>query len=225
MSFHVTDTFGISTPLNACITESRRSTRISRNIVRCEDGEIGRLRGGKVREIDVTNSGKGDPAFSAVTIGAFAEGVIKLISAEGTEVNNGEYSDMELVGKGWEDGVSPGGAGDGLGAAGFQFTDFGIKAMATAKTTNFRLKKSVEVGSVVLDEGGLFSSNVTYGEMWEFSAEGSGDLPADGTIGGSGPTIGYVTGGISLIDSTDENQSVGEEQAWEFSGVNAAGAV
>jgi len=225
MSFNITDTFGITTPANACIQETRRGKRITRNIVRCEDGTVERLRGGLVREVDVTNTGKGDPGFLSVTEGPFAEGVVKLISAEGTEVNNGEFSDMELVGKAWEDGVSPGGAGVGLGAAGFQFTDFAIAAMATAKTTNFRLKHMVEIGTVVLDELGAFSTNETFGEMWEFSAEGAGALPADGTIGGVGPTIGYITGGISLVDSTDENQSVGEEQTWEFSGVNAPGAV
>lgn len=220
MSFHITDTYDVTAPVGACVNEARRSTRITRNIVRDEAGEIKKLRGGRLREIDIDLRGKGDPGFAAVVAGAFVEGTPKITSAEGTEVNDGNFPDFQITAKAYASGNSAGGAGAGVGTA-FQIDDFAITAISTAKTTQIRLRKTVEIGTPVLDEDGNFLTNEAYGELWEFTVEGSGDIPADGTIGGAGPAIAYVTGGISLVESTDESQSVGEEQTWEFAGCNA----
>lgn len=108
----------------------------------------------------------------------------------------------------------------------FALTDFGITAIDTALVERFRLKKMVQVGTPVQTSGGEFSSNNTYGEEWEFSAEGKGPLPADFAIGGTGPTNGIdgLTGGITLVESTEESQQVGEEESWEASGSHAPAA-
>ena len=84
------------------MNEARRSTRIGKSIVRDEAGSIKKLRAKKAREITVTLRGKGDPGFSLVTEGPFTEGAIKPTSAEGTEFHDGEFSDFEINGQGWE---------------------------------------------------------------------------------------------------------------------------
>lgn len=223
MGYHVVSTFDVTAPASAKVNESRRSSRIERFMVRDEDGEIVKLRGGRKREIDITLRGKGDPGFAAVQVGAFVIGTPKIISAEGTEFNSGDFNDFEITAKNYENGASAGGAGSGAGTA-FQLGDFAITSISTARTTQVRLKHMVEVGEVTLDEDGEAVENVTYGELWEFSIDGTGDLPADGAIGGAGPSIAYVTGGISLVESTDENEEVGRSSTWSFSGVNAPNA-
>lgn len=220
MGYHIISTFGITAPAGARVSESRRSTRIDRYIVRDEDGEVVKLRGSRKREIDITIRGKGDPGFAAVSVGAFVIGTPKIIAVEGTEFNTGDFNDFEITAKDYDNAASAGGAGAGTGTA-FQLGDFAIASIATARTTQVRLRKMVEVGTPVLDEDGEVIENVTYGELYEFTVEGSGDLPADGAIGGAGPAISYVTGGISLVESTDETQEIGQSSSWTFSGVNA----
>ncbi len=102
MSFNITDTYGVSAPSEAFVNESRRTRRVTRHIVRDEDAEIVRLRGGKVKEVEVVLRGKGDPGFAGVAPGPFTEGAMKITKAEGTEMANGEYPDFEITAMGWE---------------------------------------------------------------------------------------------------------------------------
>ena len=95
----VQSTFGLTTPTGAYVAESRRSVKIGKAIVRDEDGEIVRMRGKKLKETDVTISGKGDPNFAGVTVGDFTADAVKVVSAEGTEMQDGEYPDFTIEGK------------------------------------------------------------------------------------------------------------------------------
>lgn len=102
MAFSINDTYGITAPVGACVNEARQSKRIGKSIVRDEAGAIKKMRGKKMREVNVTVRGKGDPGFSLVTEGPFSEGTVKPISAEGTEFHDGEYNDFEIQAQGWE---------------------------------------------------------------------------------------------------------------------------
>jgi len=102
----------------------------------------------------------------------------------------------------------------------FQLTDFGITAIATALVNRFRLRKTVEVGTPVIKSTGLFHTNEAFDPTFEFSAEGSGDLPSDFALGSTELAIDGVTGGQSFINSTDERKQVGQEESWEASGMN-----
>lgn len=110
VTYDVDDTFGLTPSVGAHVSESRRSGKVQRYEVRNNKGEIVMQRAGKVREDDVTISGKGDANFAAVTIGSFTEGTVKAIEAEGTETNEGEYREFEMVGKAY---VNLGGGGGG----------------------------------------------------------------------------------------------------------------
>ncbi|MFK5920913.1 MAG: hypothetical protein QM496_01935 [Verrucomicrobiota bacterium] len=103
-------------------------------------------------------------------------------------------------------------------------TSFGIVSIGTALTEEFRLKKSVDVSTPTLTSVGGFHAATAYGEIYEFSASGKGDVPADFALGGGGPTIAGLTGGVTLIESTDEDQSNTGRNGWSASGTHAAGA-
>ncbi|MFK5920914.1 MAG: hypothetical protein QM496_01940 [Verrucomicrobiota bacterium] len=95
----VTSTFGLTTPTNGFTSESRRGRKQGKAVVRDELGEFVKMRAKKLIEEDVTIRGKGDPAFAGVTSGEFVAGAVKVISAESTEVAEGEYPDFEITGK------------------------------------------------------------------------------------------------------------------------------
>jgi len=105
MSFHIDGTFGVTAPSGAVISEARKSGRLE-NVKPVRNPATGatiHTRQKKVKESDITLTGNGDPGFASVVAGAFTEGTPKIISAEGTEVNDGEYSEMELSAKVYED--------------------------------------------------------------------------------------------------------------------------
>lgn len=102
---------------------------------------------------------------------------------------------------------------------------FGIVSIDTALTRQFKLRYQLTKGDVVLDEDGEFAHACAYNEEVFFEAEGSGDLPADFGLAGGGPTIVGISGGVSLVDTTDERQRSGQPNEWSASGEHAASAV
>lgn len=102
---------------------------------------------------------------------------------------------------------------------------FSIVSIATALTTQFKLRHQLTEGDVVLDEDGVFAHACAYNEEVFFEAEGAGDLPADFGLASGGPTIVGVSGGVSLIDSGDERQRSGQPNEWSASGEHAPSAV
>lgn len=101
-------------------------------------------------------------------------------------------------------------------------SDYGIVSIETALTTKFSKRKKVEPGTPVLSNGGTFVTNVAKGLSWDISAEGAGDLPADFTVGGAGPTIDGLSGGSTIIEEADETQTNdGEPNRWTAKGVHA----
>ncbi|HRQ87679.1 MAG TPA: hypothetical protein PLA50_02710 [Bacteroidia bacterium] len=108
VTYDVEDTFGLTPAAGAVVNESRRSGKVQRFEVPNEEGEIIKHRPAKYREDDITISGKGDANFAAVTVGGFTPNTVKAIEAEGTETNEGEYREFEMVGKAY---VNLGGGG------------------------------------------------------------------------------------------------------------------
>lgn len=98
-TYDVDDTFGLSAAAGAYVHESRRSKSVKRFEVLDEAGEVVKHRMGAFSEDDVSISGQGDANFAAVTVGAFAEGTVKALEAEGSETNDGEYRTFEMTGK------------------------------------------------------------------------------------------------------------------------------
>lgn len=103
-------------------------------------------------------------------------------------------------------------------------TDFGIVSIATALTKRFKLRVMTEVPEPVLDEGGEFNTNSTYGVDYEFEADGSGDLPADFALADTGPTIAGITGGVTVVLRAGESQALGRHNEWNGSGEHAPSA-
>jgi hypothetical protein len=101
---------------------------------------------------------------------------------------------------------------------------FGIQSISTALTRQFRLRKTVQTGDVVLTSVGAFNHLCAYNEEYMFDGEGSGDLPADFALAGAGPTISGLSGGITVIDSTGERQRTGQPNDWTASGEHAPDA-
>lgn len=99
ITYDVDDTFGLSPAAGSYVYESRKSGKVKRFEVLDEEGEIVDHRAGKYSEDDVTISGRGDANFAAVTVGAFTPGAVKATEAEGSETNEGEYREFEMVGK------------------------------------------------------------------------------------------------------------------------------
>lgn len=102
-TYDVDDTFGLSPASGAYVHESRRSGSAKRFEVTDEAGEVVKHRLAAMKEEDVTISGQGDANFAAVTVGAFTEGTVKALEAEGSETNDGEYRTFEMVGKAYTD--------------------------------------------------------------------------------------------------------------------------
>ncbi len=104
--------------------------------------------------------------------------------------------------------------------------DYGIVSIDTATTAKFSLRKKVEAGTPHLNLVGEFVGNVAKKLLWMISAEGTGDLPADFAVAGNGPeTITGISGGVTLIESSEETQTNdGEPNKWSASGVNAPSA-
>lgn len=216
MSNGVVDTFGLSPAAGAFVNESRRSRGIGKAIVRNEVGEIVKLRGKKVIEETVTIRGKGSANFAAVVVGEIEIDTVKATEAESTEFWDGEYPDFEMVGMTYRNVGNPAAGGSGTVSG-----TFGITSIATALVEQFRKRKKVSTTAPVGESQGNFHSAFAYGVEWEFSARGRGDLPADFPIGGSGPAIVGFTGGVTLIESTDEGQTSEDEPTWEASGTHA----
>jgi hypothetical protein len=101
---------------------------------------------------------------------------------------------------------------------------FGIQSINTALTRQFRLRKSVQTGDPVLTNVGAFHHQCAFNEEFMFEAEGSGDLPADFALASAGPTISGLSGGITIVDSVDERQTVGNPNEWSASGEHAPDA-
>lgn len=103
--------------------------------------------------------------------------------------------------------------------------DYGIVSISVATTAKFSKRKKVEAGTPHLNLDGTFGGNVAKKLLWMLSAEGTGDLPADFAIGGTPPTVAGITGGITLIEQSEETQTNdGEPNKWSASGVNAPSA-
>lgn len=220
MSNGIVDTFGLSALAGAYVNESRRSRGIEKAIVTDEDGDIKKLRGKKLITEDVTIRGKGSANFAAVVAGAFTVDTVKPIEAEQTEYHDGEFPDFEMVGKAYRDvgNVAAGGTGTINGT-------FGITSIATALVEQFRKRKRLKTTTPVQKSQGGFHSAHAYGEEWEFDVKGRGAFPADFALGGSGPTVVGFTGGVTLVESTDEAQTSEDEPTWEASGTHAPNAV
>ncbi len=105
-------------------------------------------------------------------------------------------------------------------------SDYGIVSISTASTASLSLRKKVEAGTPHLDLVGKFVGNIAKKLLWEIRAEGTGDLPADFALAGSGPAeIAGISGGVTVIESVEETQTNdGEPNKWTASGVNAPNA-
>lgn len=103
--------------------------------------------------------------------------------------------------------------------------DYGIVSTDVASTAKFSKRKKVEAGTPHLNLVGQFVGNVAKKLLWMISAEGTGDLPADFAVAATGQTIVGITGGVTLIESTEETQTNdGEPNKWTANGVNAPSA-
>lgn len=103
--------------------------------------------------------------------------------------------------------------------------DYGIVSITTALVTKLSKRKKVEAGTPVLTSGGAFHANRAKKLMFEISAEGVGDLPADFDIATEGPAVSGITGGVTIIEEVEESQtSDGEPNKWTAKGVNAPSA-
>lgn len=103
-------------------------------------------------------------------------------------------------------------------------TDFGIVSIDTALTKQFRRKRSAQVSGPVLTSGGGFHAARAYGIEDEIQASGDGDLPADFALGGAGPTIAGLTGGVTLVEQVDERQNNEGYNEWESRASHAPSA-
>lgn len=103
-------------------------------------------------------------------------------------------------------------------------SDFGITSIDTSFTRQFKLTKTIQETDAVLDYDGTFATAYGYNEEIVFEAEGAGDAPADFALGGAGPTIAGLTGGVTVIDRVGESQSVGSANGWSASGEHAPDA-
>lgn len=101
---------------------------------------------------------------------------------------------------------------------------FAIQSIDTALTKTFTLRKTIQVGDVVLDEVGKFEHACGFQEEYMFEADGCGDIPADFALAGVGPTIAGLSGGITVVDGTGERQRVGAPNEWTASGEHAPDA-
>lgn len=101
---------------------------------------------------------------------------------------------------------------------------FGIQSISTALVSQFRLRKTVQTGDVVLTSVGAFHHGCAYNEEFMFDGEGSGDLPSDFALASAGPTISGLTGGITVIASANESQSTGSPNSWTAGGEHAPDA-
>lgn len=216
MSNGVVDTFDLSPAAGAYVNESRRSRSIGKAIVRNEEGDIVKMRGKKIIEETVTIRGKGPANFAAVVVGEIEIDTVKATEAESTEYWDGEYPDFEMVGITYRNVGNPAAGGTGTAAG-----TFGITSIATALVEQFRKRKKLSTTTPVGESQGNFHSSFAYGEEWEFSARGRLALPADFPISGSGPSIVGFTGGVTLIENTDEGQTSEDEPTWEASGSHA----
>jgi hypothetical protein len=103
--------------------------------------------------------------------------------------------------------------------------DYGIVSTTVASTSKLSKRKKVEAGTPHLSLEGEFVGNVAKKLLWNISAEGTGDLPADFAAGAVGPAITGITGGVTLIETSEETQTNdGEPNKWTASGVNAPSA-
>lgn len=103
--------------------------------------------------------------------------------------------------------------------------DYGIVSTTVASTAKLSKRKKVEAGTPHLSLVGAFVGNVAKKLLWMISAEGTGDLPADFAVAEVGPAITGITGGITLMESSEETQTNdGEPNKWTASGVNAPSA-
>lgn len=93
----VADTFGITEPVGGFVSESSRETSLEVATVRDKDGKIRVAKPKRLITEEVTIKGKGDPNIAGVTAGAFAEGVLKVVSAKSTETND-DFPDFEIKG-------------------------------------------------------------------------------------------------------------------------------
>src|SRR5690606_1046796 len=115
-------------------------------------------------------------------------------------------------------------ANPAAGGSGTVEGTFGITSIATALVEQFRKRKKLSTTAPVGKSQGAFNSAFAYGEEWEFSVTGRGALPADVPIAGAGPAVAGWTGGVTLIESTDEGETSEEEPTWEASGSHAPDA-
>ncbi|HRQ87680.1 MAG TPA: hypothetical protein PLA50_02715 [Bacteroidia bacterium] len=103
--------------------------------------------------------------------------------------------------------------------------DYGIVSISTALVTKFTKRKKVEPGTPVLTSIGAFVQNIAKKLMWEISAEGVGDLPADFTVAGDGPSVSGISGGVTIVEEAEESQtSDGEPSKWSAKAVTAPSA-
>lgn len=103
--------------------------------------------------------------------------------------------------------------------------DYGIVSITVPTTAKFSKRKKVEAGTPHLNLDGTFAGNVAKKLLWLVNAEGTGDLPADFTIGGTPPTVTGFTGGVLLFENTEETQTNdGEPNKWTASGTYAPSA-
>ncbi|WP_038168557.1 hypothetical protein [Verrucomicrobium sp. BvORR106] len=93
----VVETFGITEPVGGFVSESSREATVEIATVRDKGGVTRIAKPKRLVTEEVTIKGKGDPNLAGVTAGAFAEGVMKVVSAKSSEVND-DFPDFEIKG-------------------------------------------------------------------------------------------------------------------------------
>ena len=96
---NITSTFGATTPTGGFTNQSQEDATIEKFRVYDEDGDVVRLRGGKLITKPIQISGKGSADYAAVVAGDFTIDTFKAISAETTEHETGEHIDFSISGK------------------------------------------------------------------------------------------------------------------------------
>lgn len=106
MHFGVVNLFGIAAPTVGYVNESRKKQTIREVTVEDEDGITVISEPDPLIEIDVDQSGKGDPQFADVTAGDFTAGEVKITEAE-LEESWDDFPSFKRIGKAFDTWTAP----------------------------------------------------------------------------------------------------------------------
>jgi hypothetical protein len=102
--------------------------------------------------------------------------------------------------------------------------DTGIQSIGTALVDTFEVERQIKVSDPVTDSDGSFYTAQGYDPTHTFSAKGMGDIPIAFALGGAGPAIAGITGGVSIITDLEEGNKNDGNNNWGMGGQHFPGA-